>query len=110
GKRSWHRATRENPLLLEAASIERREGKTASCTFYRWRRLRQESGRRVRRCRRHAATRIMGGMNSPQKILVQDAAGGAASDASMVVNCVAYSNDGSRIGNITIEAISDVLQ
>lgn len=30
-------------------------------------------------------------------------------DAPMVVNCIAYRKDGSRIGDITIDAISDVL-
>ena len=28
----------------------------------------------------------------------------------MVINCVAYRTDGSRIGDITIDAISDVLK
>lgn len=31
-------------------------------------------------------------------------------DLPMVVNCIAYRSDGSRIGDITIDAISDVLQ
>jgi magnesium transporter len=30
-------------------------------------------------------------------------------DQPMVVNCIAYGQDGSRIGDVTIDAISDVL-
>ncbi|MFK2903241.1 magnesium/cobalt transporter CorA [Dyella ginsengisoli] len=33
-----------------------------------------------------------------------------SSDAPMVVNCVAYHSDGKRIGDITLDAISDVLE
>ncbi|WP_426700415.1 magnesium and cobalt transport protein CorA [Rhodanobacter sp. Col0626] len=33
----------------------------------------------------------------------------STTDQPMVVNCIAYRNDGSRIGDITLDAISDVL-
>ncbi len=34
----------------------------------------------------------------------------ADGDAAMIMNCVAYSSDGQRIGDITLDRISDVLQ
>jgi magnesium transporter len=45
----------------------------------------------------------------PGMDLIKPAAEMPACDHPMVVNCIAYRNDGSRIGEITLDAISDVL-
>jgi magnesium transporter len=46
----------------------------------------------------------------PATILPPTGLTATAPAPGMVVNCVAYRRDGSRIGNITLDAISDVLQ
>ncbi len=44
-----------------------------------------------------------------QMNLIPPATDAASADPSMVVNCIGYRKDGSRIGEITLDAISDVL-
>ena len=54
---------------------------------------------------RHAPAGIMPDMN----LMIPAPPASAVANEPMVVNCIAYRKDGSRIGDVTIDAISDVL-
>lgn len=55
-------------------------------------------------------SRIMRAMNSPGSAILAPTCTSSSAAAAMVANCVAYRSDGSRIGDITLDAISDVLE
>lgn len=52
----------------------------------------------------------MRGMDKPTSAILAPDCHSIAATAAMVANCVAYRADGTRIGDITLDAISDVLE
>ena len=54
--------------------------------------------------------RIIRAMEKQAQAILAAAAASPVQSAAMVANCVAYSADGKRIGDISLDAISDVLE